>query len=220
MKRFFKVLGYIALTLVSLLIVGAVWLFAGDSIKDTWTKWTFEVPTSIKGVSLGDKKSDVIFKFGEGWIPEDGKLDEFLIYPKEDSNWTAWLDDEDRVYILDAFRVDGIPSEVRLTVPTTEDLIDTLGEPDILAISGDFTTRRYTYLEYGASFTYKQNSIVSFMIGEVSWRYFRGYAARGSSEYYINGVQICPGDGCPYDDEGWLKPEWEGKTYRDIPLDQ
>lgn len=214
MKRFFKVLGYIALTLVSLLIVGAVWLFAGDSIRDTWTRWTFEVPTSIQGVSLGDKKSDVIFKLGEGHIPEQGKSDKFLYYPQEDPNFVAWLDDEDRVYILSAGSV-GIPPEVRLTVPTTEDLIDTLGEPDILAISGDFTTRHYTYLEYGATFDYKKNDITEFMIGKIEWRSIRSNAG----EYYINGVQICPGDGCPFDDEGELKPEWEGKTYRDIPLD-
>ena len=196
MKRFFKVLGYIALTLVSLLIVGA-------AIKDTWTEWTFEVPTSIQGVSLGDKKSDVIFKLGE----------------RPYSNYRVYYDDEDRAYRLTADYW-SIPSEVRVTVPTTEDLIDTFGEPDILAISGDFTQRRYTYLEYGASFTYKQNSIVSFMIGEVRWRHFRGYDGGSGSEYYINGIQICPGDGCPYYDKGWLKPEWVGKTYRDIPLDQ
>jgi len=51
------------------------------------------------------------------------------------------------------------------------------------------------------------------MLGEITWRNVSG------GEYYINGVKICPGDGCPWDDEGELKPEWEGKTYRDIPLD-
>jgi hypothetical protein len=94
---------------------------------------------------------------------------------------------------------------------TVEEMHDILGKEDILSVSKDMMSRSYTYLEWGFTFNFKQNKLESAEVGRVVWR-----NTLGVSEYYVNSKQICPSENCPFDEEGKVKPEYEGKSYKDF----
>lgn len=93
---------------------------------------------------------------------------------------------------------------------TYEQMIEILGEPDIVALSNRSDFGSYTYLDWGASFNFSENSLVTTTMGDVIWRHI------DQGQYFIRGKQICPGGDCPWSDEGELKSEYEDKSYKDF----
>ena len=90
---------------------------------------------------------------------------------------------------------------------TVDQMHEILGEEDILATSGP--NRKYTYQDWEVSYLFSNDFLVQVSIGE-SW----GHIRRG--EYFVKGRPICPGEACPWDDEGNLKAENEEGSYRDF----
>lgn len=160
--------------------------------------------TTLRGVSLGESQSDVIFRMGESEVCDIQRC-----------QWGT----------LSVGFLDGVVSSV-LTVSTDgyqfeldkppfttiEEMKAILGEEDIYASSSDFLTRRYTYIEWGVSYGFSRNLLESIMIGEVRWRTVD--ASNGVPEYVVQGRVVCPSDDCPWNDEGVTKPEYDDKDYR------
>ncbi|MEP5568106.1 MAG: hypothetical protein ABJN62_09760 [Halioglobus sp.] len=210
MKTFLKFFKYTALVVLVLVggffVIGMNW----DKIEYQWDKRNFEPRVSYKGVDETTPLSDILFKLGEpdhdgevverkvlAWKAEYNDSYEFVLFTKNNA-----------IEFINVFR---LPWGRNHPVRTTEGLIDLMGEPDIYAETKDFLERRYTYAEHGISFNYKNNRLTDVSQGEVEWR------SHGSSTglYKVFGKQICPSESCPWDEEG-IKPEWEGKSYRDL----
>ena len=219
MKGLLKFIKYSLLALLLLVIIGSAIGYFYDDIAYTYNKITFEPPSEIHGVPLEDTYADIIFRFP---LSELCDREMSVFDCDEESLWldfgTSQRPDSVRVSFTD-----GIVSSVfdfgisfqdrrNYVVTDTETLLDYLGEPDILSISGNNLRRRYTYIDYGISYTYHMNTLDSLMIGIIEFRSIGG----PNQEYYLYGNKICPGSDCPFDDEGNLKPENEGKTYLDF----
>ena len=171
---------------------------------------SYEVPTSLEGVSPGDSKSDLVFRKG---APLGKDICHFC-----DEDFAMW----DHPFIAVTFEnnrvetINGLAHRIFDSLPlqTTEGLIEMFGEPDILAISADHLERRYTYLDGGITYKCNQNELVGVMIGKVEWR-----SGVAGAAYFVDGKQFCPVADCPFDAEGESKPEYKGKSYKDLPLD-
>jgi hypothetical protein len=172
-----------------------------DDIVFQYNKVYWRPTSSLDGLTLGMSKSDLIFLKGEPTCSEV-------------SNTCFWGNPD-----YDDILAVGIQDEIVTSVtkqrpygyspPFTnvEELKEILGEEDILAVSKDYLTRRYTYLKWGITFNFEQNRLVSAMVGQIEWRSIPG------GEYKIRGVRICPGERCPWSDDEQLKPEYQGKDY-------
>jgi hypothetical protein len=210
-SKFLKYIKYSALAFVGFILVALIYDAYEDELEFAYTKAFFEVPTVIRGVAYGDSKSDVFFRLGEPeadcsfcderemlWIIGDELLGDYIYVGFENdlviSVWTT--------SIRGVFGND-------YALKNTEQLLEILGEPDILAITPSLFGRRYTYLDWGVTFSYEQNELIGVLIGKVEWR-------EAGGEYFVRGKQICPGDDCPWDESGALKLGYEDKTYRDF----
>ena len=97
---------------------------------------------------------------------------------------------------------------------TAKDMKTVLGEENILSISKDYLTRKYTYLdkaEWGITFEFTANELVRVAMGNITW----GVTA-DVSKYVIDQCLICPSEICPFDDKGKLLPTYKDKSYRDF----
>ena len=83
-----------------------------------------------------------------------------------------------------------------------------LGDEDLLAESKDFSTRLYTYLEWGTTFEFENDALTGYRVGEVKWR-----RAKPIGKYIVKGTIVCPGTECPFDDEGDVKEDFKDKDY-------
>ena len=168
-----------------------------DELEHTYNKLTWTPPMEINGITTGMTRSDVMFKLGENELC------------KKDKETCHWVDHRvsfrsDIVYGQNA-DTDTIPS---IPFKNTKDMKDLLGDEDLLSESEDFHVRRYTYLKWGVTFTYKNDALVNYMLGEVTWR-----RANGNGKYVVKGVVVCPSADCPYDDQGDMKEDFKDRDY-------
>ncbi len=206
-KSGFKIIIKVILVLV---ILGAILIIGNtywDDIELQYYKITWEPELIFDKLSPEMTRSDVFFLKGEPDACSDDKAK---------CAWVLKYDIGDHLFIH--FKNDDVSTIVKafeygysLPFNTVEELKTVLGEEDILSISQDYLTRRYTYLEWGITFDFTENNLDIVTLGDVTWR-----RTDDMSKYVINGKVICPSEYCPWDDEGNLKPEYEGKSYRDL----
>lgn len=173
--------------------------------------------TSLGGISIGDTRSNVIFRKGVGELNDPDEITEqdahILLYRTSyteeilaDLNQTLAISfDEDD--IVNAIHRYGNNSDLPFT--NVEAMKRILGEEDILSISRNYENRRYTYLDWGVSYSFERNQLTQVSIGEIVWR-----SVTDSEEYFVKGRKVCPSDDCPWDEDGELKIEYEEKDYR------
>ena len=202
-KTFTKVIA-VLVVLFTIWIIGAIYW---DDIELQYYKIIWEPELIFDELSPEMTRSDMIFIMGE---PDDCTDD------KEACRWALKYDIEDHLYVF--FKNDNVSHitktfEYGYSLPfnTVEELKTVLGEEDLLSISKDYLTRRYTYLEWGITFGFTANNLDEVTVGDVAWR-----STIDVSKYVVNGKVICPSENCPWDDEGNLKPEYEGKSYGDF----
>lgn len=172
--------------------------------------WTHQ--SEISGIKYKDSKSDAIFKLGK---PSHCNEEETgCIWSYKDS-----YDDKEIVVRFENNKVDLIVhiDDIFWDIPFRKD-VDLMhyivGKEDILSVSVDMLTRKYTYAEQGISYVFKNNQLGEVLLGNVTWRQNIG---TGISEYYIDGNLVCPSERCPFDmDTGEVNPEFIDKSYRDF----
>lgn len=195
----------------------------------------------ILGVLISDPLSDVIFKLGSPSScarKRNQRDDELGLFGRqviefydiqnglvshEEVNSCRWIVgqsdqlDEFFTVLMEVSFVEGVASHIVVSTPknvpfdSVEEMIALLQEPDIVATSNYLLTRMYTYLPWGISFTFNSNKLRSSTLGAVEWRSF----GKDTAEYLVKGVPVCPGEKCPWDEDG-LKPEYENASYRDF----
>ena len=188
----------------AILIIGETYW---DDIELQYYKIIWKPELIFDELSPDMTRSDVFFIMGE---PDD------CTDNKEACHWALKYDVGDHLYVL--FKNDDVSIIAKrfkngysLPFNTVEELKTVLGDEDILSISKDYLTRRYTYLEWGITFEFTANNLEEVAVGDVAWG-----ATVDISKYVVNAKVICPSENCPWDDEGNLKPEYEGKSYRDF----
>ena len=193
--------------LVVLLGITGVVVINWDGITFQFNKIFWEPESKyLAGIYIGDTQSDVIFNRGSPtYTGEDTAEVPLFIYTKEySSEQTLFYFENDIVTSIQQ-----TAGNLNLPFSRVDQMRAILGEEDILAISKDYLSRRYTYLDWGVTYSFINNEVDQVHIGEVQWRqYFDG------AEYIVKGRKICPSDDCPWDEEGELKPEYEEKDYR------
>jgi hypothetical protein len=175
--------------------------------------------TSLGGISIGDTRSNVIFRKGVGELNDSDEMSEqdahILLYrtsytlevlAKYNETLAVIFDEED--FVREILRY-GNNSDLPFT--HVEAMKQILGEEDILSISRNYENRRYTYLDWGVSYSFQRNQLTQVSIGEIVWS-----RVTDSEEYFVKGRKVCPSDDCPWDEEGELKSEYEGKDYREF----
>ena len=199
MKKFIKLLGYLAVGLV-LLVLAAV-------MYEKYKHYLWKPPTSLHGISVGMSRSDVVFALGD-----DGNCEEPFCFYQEP--WLVIHMTNDKVTNIASKvgYIGGAWDSIYPPFTTTEEMKDILGDEDILSISQDFTDRRYTYLKYGVTFNFSTNDLTIIMIGRVRWRSL----GDPGGEYFVRGKQVCPSPDCPFGEDGKRKPEYEDKSYKDF----
>jgi len=199
-KKFIKLLGYLALGLV-LLVLAAV-------MYGEYKHYLWKPPTSLHGISVGMSRSDVVFALGD-----DGNCEEAFCFYQKPLLVIFMTNDKVTNVASKVGYIGGAWDSIYPPFTTTEEMKDILGDEDILSISQDFTDRRYTYLKYGVSFNFSTNVLKRVMIGEVRWR----QSLSDTGEYFVRGKQVCPSPDCPWEEDGkTLKPEYEDKSYKDF----
>jgi len=104
----------------------------------------------------------------------------------------------------------GKSSGDRIPFSSVAQMHEILGNEDILAASRANSDEMYTYAQWGVSYEFENDTLVGAAIGPGNWRNYR------NGDYFVKGQQVCPGDACPWDDEGEIKPEFQGSNYRDF----
>ena len=188
--------------IVALITIITLIVLFTDDLEHTYNKLTWTPPMEINGIAIGITTSDVVFKRGEAkGCTEDkatcswGDVGEFH---------SVGLKDE-----LAYFQNVNKPKK-HLSIPfyTTTDMKALLGDEDLIAESKDFSTRRYTYLNWGTTFTLENDALIGYMMGEVTWR-----QANPIGKYVVKGLFVCPGTECPFDDEGGVKEAFKDRDY-------
>jgi hypothetical protein len=197
-KKFIKLLGYLAVGLV-LLVLAAV-------MYDEYKHYLWKPPTSLHGISVGMSRSDVVFALGD-----DGNCEEAFCFYQEPFLVIQMTNDKVTTIASKVGYIGGAWDSIYPPFTTTEEMKDILGDEDILSISQDFTDRRYTYLKYGVSFNFSTNDLEFLMIGRVRWR-----SLGDTGEYFVRGKQVCPSPDCPFGEDGEVKPQYKDKSYKDF----
>jgi hypothetical protein len=193
----------------ALLLTGVIALFSGNIFQPYFEKIFFRHPTSASGITIGMTKADVVFKLGAGTPLKKKGL-------RYHNGLTIRFNQEDRAYVIVGNFRQFLPFDN--PIKKTEDLKDIFGEPQIYSSSDDFKTRRYTYsddnLISGVTYSYETNALKEVMIGEITTRGSHG----GNSEYIVNGIKLCPGAKCPFEQNGELKTKFSGKKIHQIMM--
>jgi hypothetical protein len=224
MKRFFQIIG----ALIGGLIVLAAVVLAGLYGYDQYKQNTFKPIEEVDGVYLGMPRGDLLFKTGLDirCSPEETDQTEcdyfrylnpsrLIGYSKDDlfiPNGVIRLDD-DRVVALSKNLF--IPQDLQIQAYNTDALLKKLGDPDIIVISKDLTSRHYMYADQRLIFTYSKDSLSRITWGESSIRdlgisVFKRWEMGGDSldrlrqtyvgaEVIVDGRRICPGEDCPFE---------------------
>ena len=201
LKFILKLLG----GLVALLVAVGVVAFNWDAISFQYDKLFWEPNgLSLEGVSLGDTRSEVVFMKGK---PSNESSDILNYYYGYDNSriLSIGIGDSESVEVI-GYQAGYFSYPFR----TVEKMKEILGEEDILAVSQNFISRRYTYLEWEITYEFVQNRLNTIIIGgKQGWK-----AVGETGEYIVKGRVVCPGNECPWNEDGELKPEYEDKDYR------
>jgi hypothetical protein len=174
-------------------IIGLFFHF-GDELEHNYNKLTWKPPMEINGIASGMTRSDVMFKLGETMCTK--------------YNTTCHWVNHKVLFRNDLVHVQNTESVPSIPFKNTKDMKDLLGDEDLFAESKDFSTRRYTYLKWGATFVFKNDALTGYMVGKVTWR-----PVTPLGKYVIKGVVVCPSADCPYDDRGDLKEDFKDRDY-------
>jgi hypothetical protein len=197
-KKFIKLLGYLAVGLV-LLVLAAV-------MYEKYKHYLWKPPTSLHGISVGMSRSDVVFALGD----DENCEERGCIY--QEPSLVIRMTNDKVTNIHSKVGYIGVAwDSIYPPFTTTEEMKDILGDEDILSISQDFTDRRYTYLKYGVTFNFSTNVLKRIMIGGVEWR-----SGKSVVEYFVRGKQVCPSPDCPFGEDGKVKPQYKDKSYKDF----
>ena len=218
MKRFFKIIG----ALIGGLIVLATVVLAGLYGYDQYKQNTFKPIEEVDGVYRGMPRGDLLFKTGLDLRcrPEETDHTEcgFFRYLNPSLRYGYSKDDlflpggvirleEDTVAALG--KHSWIPRELLSQAYNTDALVKKLGDPDLLVVSKDLTSRNYLYVDQNLIFYYTQDSLEEINLGKshplelgiIETKREEGeglsYTYDGS-EVLVDGVAVCPGAGCPY----------------------
>ena len=195
------ILKWIMKAVVALVTIITLIVLFADDLAHTYNKLTWTPPMEINGITIGMTRSDVVFKLGEPDFCKEGKR---LCWWVEDYN-TVVTFNGDLVSELVTWK----PSTLRsIPFKNTTDMKSLLGDEDILGESKDFSTRRYTYLKWGAIFKFQNDVLTLYTVGSVIWG-----RAFPTGKYVIKGTVVCPGTECPFDDEGALKEDFKDRDY-------
>ena len=222
-----KILKWIMKALVAFVTIITLIVLFADELEHTYSKLTWTPPMEINGITIGMTRSDVVFKLGE---PIGCKNDNRNCY------WDAprvGIHEKDMVSKLDGAETCDAKCYVDANVyrvsfenesaiyqsvsklfhlfpfKDTQGMKSLLGDEDILAESKDFNVRRYTYLKWGTSFVFENDSLNRYAIGQVTWRPTSGPVGK----YIVKGTVACPGTECPFDDEGAVKEDFKDRDY-------
>ena len=209
MHKIFKTVLNIIFALSVMFVILLTGIIFWDEIKFQYNKIFWEPELPFHELSPDMTRSDVYFIKGEPDACSDDKgmcFWQLSEYDIEDKLFVSFQNDEVSI-IIKPFKPFGYSPPFN----TVEELKAILGEENMLSISKDYITRRYTFLEWDITFDFKANNLDSVTIGDVKWR-----STGDISQYIVNGKIICPGENCPWDDEGNIKPEYEGKNYKDF----
>jgi len=194
-----KILKWIMKAVVALVTIITLIVVFSDELKHTYNKLTWTPPMEINGITIGMTRSDVVFKLGESeWC-------------RDEKSWCGWNGGnqvgfkDELTYLQNTSSYDTLRS---IPFKNTADMKSLLGDEDILGESKDFSTRRYTYLKWGITFEFKNDALIEYMMGEVTWR-----QSDPIGKYIIKGNVICPGTECPFDDEGDVKEDFKDRNY-------
>jgi len=187
-----------------------LWL-AGDWGWEKYKFYSWEPPTVIDGIYLGMTKSDVFFVKGKPKNCDQTNPSE------ETCDWQEeYSSSFQRVYFksgtVEGITHAGTSYEIGTPFVTVEDMKAVLGDEDIMASEEGGLSRQYSYGDRQVRFGFSQNKLRYMGIGAVKWA-----QVLGKGEYFIRGKRVCPGENCPFDSEtGEVKPEYQGKSYRDL----
>ena len=191
-------MGVFFLILIGLIILGTI----SYKIWEEYDRLSWEPELTLDGLTPGMTRSDVYFIKGEPSFCSE--YQSTCVWDETGSRLTV----DFKEGVVRKIVIGGKFSGYYPPFKSVEEMKELLGEQDILGISEDLLNRRYTYLDWGITFDFKTNNLSAVMIGEVQW------GRLVNSQYFIKGKQICPSDNCPWDDEGYLKPEYEDKDYK------
>ena len=199
-------------------VVGGIWLLsslgeaADQRARDSW------VPSSsLAGLRIGMARSVVRARKGsrysssadgDNWYVTTSRRPDFYV-----------LYEGDVVTEIGVVRMNarlegrgGKSTAEQLPFGTIAEMHDILGPEDVLAVSGPrppygSSHRQYTYAEWGVSYRFSGGRLIGVTLGPIEASYFEG------GEYFVNGQQLCPGEACPWSDDGTLKPGNEDLDY-------
>jgi hypothetical protein len=190
---------------IGLLLLVAVLVGTTAFLWNKYSKYLWVPEQPYHELNVGMKTSDVYFRKGEPSRCSEGK--DFCIWGEKGDYLIVTFKDGKATYINKLKNPFGYSPPFE----NVEEMYDILGEEDILSVSKDMISRRYTYLEWGFTFGFEKNQLVKAGVGEVTWR-----KTQDVSEYYVKGKLVCPSETCPFDAEGKVKPEYNEKSFKDF----
>ncbi|MDA9219072.1 hypothetical protein N9O62_04555 [Burkholderiaceae bacterium] len=212
MKLIIKLFKIFLLAVLSVVVAAVLYSTFDKEIDAAYSKVFWKLPTEIAGVSTADKKSDIFFKLGKYKSACSG---DYCVWEINETRETGLIVNfnDDAVTTI-AKKSESFWAFDEIPFRDVEAMRSILGEPFIYFESEDFLNRRYTYMldvksKRGVTFSFTSNKLKSYMIGNVQWRGRK----RGAAEYVIGGKVICPGNNCPYDSKGNLKPQFKDKDF-------
>lgn len=207
-----KLLKKILISILIIIILATLFVIYIDELTHLKHKLFWDQPSELFGIKYKDSRSDVMFKLGKPSLCSDDET--VCIWQSKNSN--------DAQEIVVKFEEDSVKFVVHIDdifwdVPFRND-VDLmhyiLGPEDILAITKDMMTRRYTFTDEGVSYVFKNNKLQELTVGDANWW---SNPSEGVSEYRVGGKLVCPSEYCPFDMEtGRSKPEYKDKSYRDF----
>jgi outer membrane protein assembly factor BamE (lipoprotein component of BamABCDE complex) len=197
-----KILKWIMKAVVALVTIITLIVLFADDLAHTYNKLTWTPPMEINGITIGMTRSDVVFKLGEPKLCSEDKT--ACTWGDVGEFHTVIFKDE----LVDYQNVQKPRQHLSIPFKNTADMKALLGDEDLLAESKDFIVRRYTYLKWGTTFKFENDTLTEYMVGKVRWR-----SIHPLGKYVIKGTVVCPSADCPYDDQDDLKEGFKDRDY-------
>lgn len=199
----------IIIKIIVAIVITALMILSGLLLWDNYKHYFWEPSAEIFPVNIDMTRSDIFFQLGEAtFCTPVGRT---CFWSKKSHNAEHIIvrfDDNEDVKLIGRSSKNWIGY---VPFRNVEKMLQTLGEPDVIAVSKDYLNRRYTYFDSGFSFSFTENTLQNVSYGLVEWRMLPELY-----EYQIKGRKVCPGDDCPFTSDGMVKPEWSEKTVLDF----
>lgn len=217
MKVFLKILKWFGIIVGCCALVLVAYISLGDWIRWQYAKWTWSPPEADGDLRVGISKGDLTFYVTKRKVECAEK--------KGNSQWCGWSEgslgpewvvhfEDDKVVYWDKEATSHYDLRQLAPFLTVDEMKQLLGDEDIYAESHDGSERRYTYLEYGVSYKFKQNKLTEVSMGDVTWRPLVG--DKPMSSYIVKGKKLCPSPECPFDEKNDIKKAFADKSYKDF----